>query len=165
MSATRPQIICDTNVWLDFFLPGRSGSATVVRLVREAIQANAELLYSSRILVDLFYEIRRDAAEWVRGTMGEVTREAARQCHEYAWGCIEDLHELATAVPIDDSDVLQALKYRSLSEDLEDNLILVAAQRMGVDYLVTSDRVLLNKATIAALAPQDMLAVMEAGLR
>jgi hypothetical protein len=33
-----------------------------------------------------------------------------------------------------------------------------------VDYLVTSDNVMLNKATVAALAPQDMLSVLEAGL-
>ena len=77
---------------------------------------------------------------------------------------MEDLHELATAVATDDTDVLTALKFRSLSEDLGDNLVLVAAQRAGVDYLVTSDNVMLNKATVAALAPQDMLSVLEAGL-
>lgn len=164
MAGRQTQILLDANVWLDFFVPGRLGSGTVSRLVRKAIEANALMLYPSYILEDLFYEIRRDAAEWVRASAGEVSREAARYCHEYAWGCIADLHELASAVPTDDADVWLALKYRSLSEDLEDNLVLAAAQRSAADYLVTTDRVLLNKATVAALAPQDMLTVLEAEL-
>ena len=164
MSTPKPQIMLDTNVWLDVFVPGRNGSATATRLVRDAVEANATLLYSARILTDLFYEIRRDAAEWVRASAGSVSKEAARLCHDYAWSCIEDLHQLAVAVGTDDADVWLSLKYRSLSEDLEDNLVLAAAQRAGVDYLVTSDRVLLSKATVAALAPQDMLTVLEAGL-
>lgn len=164
MSASKAQIMLDTNVWLDVFVPGRAGSATATRLVRSAIEANATLLYSARILTDLFYEIRRDAAEWVRASEGSVPKDAARLCHDYAWSCIEDLHQIATAVATDDSDVWMALKYRTLSEDLDDNLMLTAAQRADVDYLVTSDRILLSKATVAALAPQDMLTVLEAGL-
>ena len=140
------RIMLDANVWLDFFIPGRASSATASRLIRGAVERNAELLYPSHIIEDLFYEIRRDAAEWTRAGAGEVSREAARYCHDYAWGCMEDLHELATAVATDD------------------NLVLVAAQRAGVDYLVTSDNVMLNKATVAALAPQDMLSVLEVGL-
>ena len=164
MAGGQLRIMLDANVWLDFFIPGRASSATASRLIRSAVERNAELLYPSHIIEDLFYEIRRDAAEWTRASAGEVSREAARYCHDYAWGCMEDLHELATAVATDDTDVLTALKFRSLSEDLGDNLVLVAAQRAGVDYLVTSDNVMLNKATVAALAPQDMLSVLEAGL-
>lgn len=164
MAGQQMQILLDVNVWLDFFVPGRMGSGTVARLVRTAIGANVQMLYPAHILEDLFFEIRRDAAEWVRASAGEVSREAARYCHEYAWGCVTDLHELASAVPTDDADIWLALKYRSLSEDLEDNLVLAAAQRVAVDYLVTTDRVLLNKATVAALAPQDMLTVLEAKL-
>ena len=164
MSAPRLRILLDAHVWIDFFVPGRSGSATAIRLVRDAIEANAELFYSSRVLTDLFYEIRRDAAEWVRASSGDMPKQAARLCHDYAWGCIEDLHELASAIGSDDADVQTALKYRSLSEDLEDNLTMAAARRADIDYLVTADRVLLNKATVATLAPQDMLTVLEAGL-
>lgn len=164
MSAPQLKILLDSHVWIDFFVPGRSGSATATRLVRSAIEANAELLYSSRVLDDLFYEIRRDAAEWVRASSGDMPKSAARLCHDYAWGCIEDLNDIATAIGSDDADLQTALKLRSLSEDLDDNLMLAAAQRASVDYLVTADRVLLNKATVAALAPQDMLTVLQMGL-
>ncbi|MBP3893997.1 MAG: PIN domain-containing protein [Atopobiaceae bacterium] len=164
MSVKAPQIMLDTNVWLDVFVPGRAGSATATRLVRSAIEANATLLYSARIITELFYEIRRDAAEWVRASAGSVPKEAARLCHDYAWSCIEDLYQLAVAVGTDNADVQLALRYRTLSEDLDDNLMLTAAQRADVDYLVTSDRILLSKATVAALAPQDMLTVLETGL-
>ena len=88
MSAPRLRILLDAHVWIDFFVPGRSGSATAIRLVRDAIEANAELFYSSRVLADLFYEIRRDAAEWVRASSGDMPKQAARLCHDYAWGCI-----------------------------------------------------------------------------
>ena len=74
MSTPKPQIMLDTNVWLDVFVPGRNGSATATRLVRDAVEANATLLYSARILTDLFYEIRRDAAEWVRASAGSVSK-------------------------------------------------------------------------------------------
>ena len=164
MSASQPRILLDDNVWPDFFVPGRYGSATVTRLVRSATGHGAQLLYPARAMADLFLEVRRDAAEWVRASEGEVSKEAARACHDYAWGCMEDLHELAEAVAVDDADVYAALKYRSLSEDLEDNFLLVAAQRAGVDFLVTSDRVLMGKATVVTLTPQDMLTVLESGL-
>ena len=164
MAGTQLRIMLDANAWLDFFIEGRVGSATASRLVRSAASRNAELFYPSHVIEDLFLEIRRDAVEWVRSSTGEVTRDAARIRHDYAWDCMEDLHELATAVATDDADVLAALRYRSLSENLEDNLVLVAAQRAGADYLVTTDQVLLSKATIAALTPQDMLTVLEAGL-
>ena len=164
MGTRQLAIMLDTSVWLDYFIQGRDGSATAVRLVREAVEHNARLLYPARIMSDLFLEIRRDAASWVRASTDEVSRETARACHDYAWGCMEDLHELAEAVETDEASVEMALRFRSLSEDLEDNFVLVAAQRAAVDYLVTCDRVLLAKATVPALGPQDMMAVLEARL-
>ena len=82
MAGKQTQILLDANVWLDFFIPGRLGSGTVVRLVRTAVNANVQMLYPAHILEDLFFEIRRDAAEWVRAGAGEVSRAAARYCHE-----------------------------------------------------------------------------------
>ena len=40
-------------------------------------------------------------------------------------------------------------------------MVLAAAERAKVDYLVTSDKQLIQKATVAALTPQDMLSVLE----
>ena len=50
-------------------------------------------------------------------------------------------------------------------DDFEDNFILAAAERAKVDFLVTSDQSLLRKATVAALSPQDMLAVLKASTK
>lgn len=41
-------------------------------------------------------------------------------------------------------------------------MVLAAAQRAEADYLVTSDRALIQRATVAALAPGDMTAVLGA---
>lgn len=164
MSGQGIQILLDTGVWLDFFISGRAGSATAIRLVRDAVGRGVRLLYPARAVCDLFYEIRRDAANWVRSSASEVSRDDLRACQDYAWACLEDLREMADAVAVDDSDIWVALRYRTLSEDLEGNFVLAAAQRSGADYLVTTDRVLLAKATVAALAPQDMLKVLESGL-
>jgi hypothetical protein len=51
---------------------------------------------------------------------------------------------------------------RGLNEDLEDNFVLAAFERAHVDYLVTSDCQLRQKATVPALAPKDMTALLEA---
>jgi predicted nucleic acid-binding protein len=66
---------------------------------------------------------------------------------------------------LDNSDVWLARKYRTLHDDFEDNFILAAAERAKVDFLVTSDQSLLRKATVAALSPQDMLAVLKASTK
>ena len=39
--------------------------------------------------------------------------------------------------------------------------VLAAAERAHVDYLVTSDRQLIQKATVPALAPKDTTALFE----
>lgn len=89
----------------------------------------------------------------------------ARAIAEIAWGCVDNLCEFATAVGLDNSDVWLARKYRTLHDDFEDNFILAAAERAKVDFLVTSDQSLLRKATVAALSPQDMLAVLKASTK
>ena len=66
------------------------------------------------------------------------------------------LHELGTAVGLDESDIWLAKKYRTIHNDFEDNLIIAAAQRANVTYLVTNDKKLIQHAPIAALTPEDV---------
>lgn len=63
---------------------------------------------------------------------------------------------------MDEADLWLACRYRTLTWDLEDNVVLAAAQRAEADYLVTSDRALIQRATVAVLAPGDMTAVLGA---
>ena len=65
-----------------------------------------------------------------------------RMRRAFAWGCIESIRELGTAVGVDTADLWLASKYRSIGSDFEDNVLLAAAKRSNADFIVTWDRVL-----------------------
>lgn len=80
-----------------------------------------------------------------------------------AWACVDRMRDFAVAVGADESDVWLASKYRSFNWDLEDNMVLAAAKRANVDYLATNDKDLIAKATVAALAPADLVKLIREG--
>jgi predicted nucleic acid-binding protein len=65
---------------------------------------------------------------------------------------------------MDEADMWLARKYRAVHEDLEDNFVLAAADRAQVDYLVSSDVRLLRKARVPAVAPAELLRILEASI-
>lgn len=105
----------------------------------------------------LVRELKRIARSVAPVAEGDV--QAIRRI---AWACVDNMRELATAVGMDESDLWLACKYRTLTWDLEDNVVLAAAQRAEVDYLVTNDWALIQRATVPALTPEDMTKVLEA---
>ena len=88
-----------------------------------------------------------------------VDEEKARLIEEAAWKCSLNMREMATLVPVDCSDLRFAQRFHSIHGNFGDDLVLVAARRFRADYLVTSDRKLLRKSSVAALSPEDMLAL------
>ena len=164
MSARQLNIVCDTNVWLDAFIPSRPRCQTVRDLLVCAREQEHNLLYSGHELPDVFFEIAREAKSWFRSSGREVDETYAAAARSHAWACIQDMHEVATAIASDEAAIWYALKLRGFNEDLEDNLVLAACERVHADYLVTSDRQLQRKAPLAALDPADMLALLETGL-
>ena len=159
---TALRILVDTNVWVDSFLGHRAGHGAALAFLAEAQRNAAQLIYPVGALQDVFailiMELKRKTRE---------TRELDETCmnviRRTAWGCIDALREGATAVGADESDTWLACKYRKLNWDLEDNMVLAAAKRAEADYLVTSDRMLISKANVAAMTPADMAALLEAG--
>lgn len=95
---------------------------------------------------------------------GGLTEAQAKAAKNYAWDCVADMHEKATAVPIDSSDFYLAGKYRAIHDDYEDNLILATCSRARASYLVTNDRVLKRHADVVAKSASEMLALLKAGL-
>ena len=71
------------------------------------------------------------------------------------------MQEIACAVPLDHTDVWVASKQRALHEDFEGDLVIAAAMRGKVDYLVTNDGALLRHCPVAALSSSDMCTVLE----
>ena len=53
-----------------------------------------------------------------------------------------------------------ATKQRALHGDFEDDLLIAAALRGRVDYLVTNDELLLRHCPVAALSVDDMFALL-----
>ena len=88
-----------------------------------------------------------------------VDEGKARLIEEAAWKCSLNIQEIATLVPIDCSDLRFVQRFHSIHGNFGDDLVLVAARRFRADYLVTSDRKLLRKSSVAALSPEDMLAL------
>ena len=160
-SAKALKIVVDTNVWLDNYLGFRSGNRAAMALISAARARNATLMYPVGALQDVFallvIELKRGAR--AEGSLTEADVAAFRQI---AWSCVDNMREFATAIGADESDVWLASKYRKLTWDLEDNMVLAAAERSGADYLVTNDRALINKATLAALTPTDLTTLLTA---
>lgn len=153
-------LLLDTNVWVDNYCPDHANNTVVRAFLSRVYEQGHTLVYPAGSIKDVFYilghEFRRIAAA-ASGTLDERSSLAVR---EAVWGCINNMCELATAVGVDEADVWLARKQRQLTDDLEGNLVLAAARRAKVDYLVTNDRALIQHSTVAALTPADMLAVL-----
>lgn len=162
MSGEPISLLIDTNVWLDVLIPSRLGHATAIDLLRTAIAHDCQLLYPVRILADVYYMVRHEAKECLRTSKGTLSEADARACNDHAWDCIENIRELACAVGADESDVWLAVKHRGLHSDLEDDFVFAAAQRARPTYLISSDKTLVRKAPVAALMPDDALALLHA---
>ena len=156
------RILVDTNVWLDRFVPQRPGAAHARRLFARCSRDDILLMYPPHTMQDVFYLVARDAEAWIRSQKGLLSDEAAAAANSQAWECACSMSEMATMVSMGQGDLWVALKYRELHNDLEDDLVIAVAQRVGADYLVTSDKQLIAKSLVPALTPEDMLVVLAA---
>lgn len=161
MSHIQHSILLDTNIWIDFYLRWRDNSELVSRLIELAMKNDFELLYAAHSVKDVFYLINAELKRAARQQSGKMNDSTALAAKTTSWACIENMCENASAIGADNSDIWLARKYRQLHDDLEDNLILAAAQRADVDFIVTSDKALLQKSTVAAHTPQDAVALLE----
>lgn len=153
-------VLLDTNVWLDRYLPSRPRYSLVKELLDLCVNEGATILYPLRALQDVFYQVTRDSKAWVRESYGALSEPYAHAINGLAWDCINSMMEAGAPVGADGSDVWIAQHLRNVHTDFEDNMVLAAAMRAKADYLVTSDQQLIQKATVAALTPQDMLEVL-----
>ena len=164
MASQQSSALVDTNVWLDYFLSSRPGHAEAMSFILFAYEHDYPLLYPASIVKDVFYltvnAFKRDS----RAQMGALTPGAAGAAAEAAWGCVNSMREQATAVGVDESDLWQACKLRNIHDDLEDNLVVAAAQRAKATYLVTSDETLIKHSPVATLTPTDALGMLQAAL-
>lgn len=160
VSSSGIKLLIDTNVWLDLYIPGRTGSTASKDLLAECIGQGVTLLFPLRAINDVFWQVVQNNKRWVRESKDSVSESYAHAINAAAWDCVQNMQELATAVGADHADIWLATKLRALTPDFEDNMVLAAAERAEVDYLVTSDFRLIQKANVAAKTPEDMLALL-----
>lgn len=161
MSTEGLRIMVDANVWVDNYCADHVGSTAAKRFLQVARAQGAELLYPFHCIKDVQYVIAHEFKRAARRERGPVSEETARAIREVSWGCVRNMSELATAVGGDISDVWLALKYLKINPDLEDNFVLSACRRADADYLVTSDKALIEAADVVAKTPEQMIALLE----
>lgn len=155
------RIMLDTNIWLDCFIPARNRQDLAWSLLDEALKNNDEVLYATETAKDVFYTIARSLKAEEREVHGSVSDSQARAINEAAWGVVGFMADVATATGAEQPEVRLAHELKSSHRDFEDNLLVAAAVRADVDYLVTGDEALARHAPVAALPPEDMLALLK----
>lgn len=154
-------LLVDTNVWMCNYVPMRVGHDDAREFLRVAWENNAKLLYPAPVLKDVFNLLGLEYKRQIKAEKGEVNQADAAIVNELAWGCVQNMRDMATAVAIDDSDLWLACKYKVLSPDLEDNIVLAAAQRCKADCLVTFNQDLIRKAPVPAMLPTDVITLLQ----
>lgn len=96
----------------------------------------------------------------MREGKGDRSKAYAKAINTFAWDCIDSMVEVGTPVGADIGDVWLARHMRDIHSDFEDDMVLAAAERARASHLVTSDRKLIQKSTVAAFTPEDMLKVL-----
>ncbi len=155
------RILVDSCVLVDNYLGSHPKHGESYEFLNRAYTAGATLLYGASKLETVFYVLVTEAKRMVRTEKGVVSEADAAAARAFAWGCIENIRNFATAVGVDEADLWLASKYRSVGPDFEDNVLLAAAQRANADYLVTWDATLLRTPTVRTATPAEMLALME----
>ena len=156
-------LLLDTNVWLEKYLPWRAGHGTVLALLREADLQEIPIAFPAQSALDVYQRVRIENKRWARDS-GRLDDHMAQAIKRLAWDCVNDMRDLATAVPADSSDLYLACKHRDVHDDLEDDLVLVACQRAHASHLVTNDRKLLAHSPVDAVTPANMLELLKAGI-
>lgn len=160
MEARQITMLVDTNIWLDNFIPDRPLAEDSRRLLTYGLRQDVSILYPLRALNDVFWQVTRDRKSWAIKEYGKLTEAFARAINSEAWDCVKSMIEIGCPVGADISDVYVAQHLQGIHSDFEDDMVIAAAKRAGVDYIVTSDKKLIQKSIVPTLTPQDMLAVL-----
>lgn len=164
------KLVVDTNVWLDYYLPGRPAHESARRFFDAALAVDAEIFVSIATVKDFHYlmnaqmkrmmcEDRREEGQDASQVVLSPSETAAARA--LARGYRDNLLELADVVGADTSDVWLARKYEKLHDDFEDDLIIAAMKRVDADLLVTNDWQFIHRSPVAAVSAQDATLLLD----
>lgn len=110
------------------------------------------VLYAPTSAKDVFYIIPRRLK---RAQMGvDCSKESY---NSVAWACLDAMMELGVAAPQSFAECEMAKMLRGEYSDFEDNLILAAGETAKADFIVTSDRGMLESTPEACITPARAL--------
>ena len=151
-------LLVDTNVWIDYFLGPKETIAQITALYKMAADRGITLAYAPTSLKDVFYIIpRRMRAMAIAEGEAFVERSLA----PVAWGCVRKMTEIAVAAPQSLAECEMAWMLRNTHDDLEDNLVIAAAETCNADYVVTYDEQMLEHFSPACITPEQALRLLE----
>lgn len=117
MLTSKPTLLLDTNVWLDIYLPRRPQGNVALALVREAISRDASLAFPSQSILDVYQRVLVENKRWIREA-GELTEAHSLAVRRMARDCVNDMREMAVAIPVGASDLYLACAFRDAHDDL-----------------------------------------------
>ena len=153
------RLLLDTNVWMYYFMGTPDHLPAISRLIEMCVSADVDILYAPTSLKDVFYLIPRSFKREDAYTPTASTYLPA------AWACAKRMMELGTAAPLSASECEMARMLQSQVSDLENGLVLAAADRAQADYVVTYDQGLLKAVPEECVTAERVLELIKMGKR
>ena len=160
MSNLPKLVLVDTNVWLDYCLPMRPGHKTALDMVGSCWRLGTQMLIAATSTKDVFYVAAQTLKRQIAKGGSAVDAGTASAINQIAWDLIENINHVATPLGIDTGDLWLAQRHEAIHGDLEDDLLIAAAQRANVDFIVTNDRQLMIDSPVAAITPMHLLDIL-----
>lgn len=156
------KLLLDTNVWIDYYLGRSAGCAAATRLLGLVRESETFAVYvASHAVKDIAYILAAAMKDYARERDGALSPEASAAAREVAWGCVRDLVGRAFIIPVGQAEITQAFTFKGIHDDLEDDIVLGAAYRAGVDYIVTHDRQLARRSPVPCIGVERALELVE----
>lgn len=146
------KFLVDTNVWLDHFLARTERHGEVSAFLGRAHCSETAALYVASLSIkDVAFLLERTMKSYARADGRPLSEDVAAAARETAWGCVRSMVALAMIVPVGFDEVMRACTYKGVHDDFEDDLILGAATRAGVDYILTHDQTFAKRAPVPCI--------------
>ena len=151
-------LLIDTDVWIDYFLGSREAIDRITALFGMAADRGIALAYAPTSLKDVFYIIPRRLRAMA---IAEGDAFDERSFLPVAWSCVRKITEIGVAAPQALAECELAWMLRGTHGDLEDNLVIAAAETCNADYVVTDDSEMLEHFSPACITPEQALRLLE----
>ena len=155
------KVMLDTNVIIDYLMGREPGCTDCAQII--TMHANSELIacVSALSLKDAYFIVSMLLKRMEREASGSVSESTARTANDIAWACVHQLVKDILVLPTGWAESLQALVFRPLHGDFEDDLVAATALSANVDFLVSNDEELIKHAPIACLSSSDALSLVK----